>query len=68
MSYLEGCLAEHVVLGVAEGLARGHDDRVPGVHAQRVKVLQCTSQAETGTTHGKLISKSVQIERCSESQ
>lgn len=28
-----------MVLGVAEGLARGHHDRVPGVHPQGVEVL-----------------------------
>ena len=37
--YLEGRLAEHVVLRVAKGLARGNHDRVPGVHPQRVEVL-----------------------------
>ena len=31
--------AEHVVLFVAEGLRRGDDDGVAGVHAERVEVL-----------------------------
>ena len=37
--HLEGGLSEHVVLGVAEGLAGGNDDRVSRVHSEGIKVL-----------------------------
>lgn len=37
--YLDGSLAKHVVLPVAQGLARGDDDGVAGVHAKWIEVL-----------------------------
>lgn len=37
--HLDGGGSEHEVLAVAEGLGWSHDDRVPGVHAQRIEIL-----------------------------
>lgn len=39
MNHLQGCPAELEVFPVGQGLARSDDDRVAGVHAQRVEVL-----------------------------
>lgn len=43
-----------MILRVAEGLTRGHDDRVPGVNAKRVEVLCPIQQAcINGVSRGK---------------